>query len=511
MKGNITKQFILALESWLCPWCFIPLPPRPGSHIDSPKNELLIVDEPIISSNDLQKLSDSIIKTVTQKIENIELNLSNYNQNVLELKEMSNKLCHHQINYSQNNVPSKPSQLAPNVNEPLPHTTNNSHSEAYIDEDKEKFLDAESCATLKDYFENCEFTPENGRSVISFGEHYRYNGSKSQPCQLPEIINSVIDKINNNFDLKGDTKVNSCLVNQFSGPGSYLNEHSDDEMNIHPESNIFTISLGEARTITFREMSSGSKFEHKPPSGSLYTMTRKSQNYFKHQICQDEQFHGIRYSLRFRAVHWRYGNSTCIVGDSNTKNLMFGSERGTFGVATPGEKFFTPTVEKINPHNCVGYNNVVIMCGINDIKIDSVRSQSDIRIIFNLLKSKIDNISKLNPRAKIFICPIIPTKLRELNKKALFLNHLIFSDLVMCDFGVSVVHGFDEFVDPADGLLSRNLSRPHMHDALHLNSNGTKSLAEKIKTSIFQRKKGGSRTNSDRNYAEVVQQGLRPP
>ena len=82
---------------------------------------------------------------------------------------------------------------------------------------------------------------------------------------------------------------------------------------------------------------------------------------------------------------------------------------------------------------------------------------------------------------------------------------------LMCDFGVSVIHGFDEFVDPADGLLSRNLSRPHMHDVLHLNYNGTKSLAEKIKTSIFQRKKGGSRMNSDRNYAKVVQQGLRPP
>ena len=73
-------------------------------------------------------------------------------------------------------------------------------------------------------------------------------------------------------------------------------------------------------------------------------MTRKSQNYFKHQICQDEQFRGIRYSLTFRAVHWRYWNSNCIVGGWNTENLMFGTERGTFGVATPGEKFFSPTL-----------------------------------------------------------------------------------------------------------------------------------------------------------------------
>ena len=33
----------------------------------------------------------------------------------------------------------------------------------------------------------------------------------------------------------------------------------------------------------------------------------------------------------FRVVHWRYRNSTCILGDTNTKYLMFGSEPGTFG------------------------------------------------------------------------------------------------------------------------------------------------------------------------------------
>ena len=86
----------------------------------------------------------------------------------------------------------------------------------------------------------------------------------------------------------------------------------------------------------------------------------------------------------------------------------------------------------------------------------------------------------LNRMAKIFVCPILPTKSRELNKKAILFNRLIFDDLVMCNFGVSVVHGFDEFVDPTEGLLSRDLSRPHMHDLLHLNSKGTKSLADKI-------------------------------
>ena len=178
--------------------------------------------------------------------------------------------------------------------------------------------------------------------------------------------------------------------------------------------------------------------------------------------------------------------------------------------STPGKKFFAPTIDQINPHNCVGYNNIVIMCGINNVKLDTVRNQSDICNVYNILKRKIECISKLNRKAKIFICSILPTKSRELNNKAISFNNLIFKDLVMCNYRVSVVHGFNEFVSPSDGLLSRAFSRPQMYDILHLNSNGTKSLAKKIKNSIFQRKKAGSRVISDRTFSNAVQQGSRP-
>ena len=200
------------------------------------------------------------------------------------------------------------------------------------------------------------------------------------------ILSTVVDKLNNQFNLDGDLKINSCVVNRFSGADSKLNEHLDDEMNIHPESSIFTISLGDARTVTFRELSSGAKYEHTPSNGSLYSMTRKSQNYFKHEVRADEQFDDhVRYSLTFRVVHWHYWNSTCIIGDSNTRSLMFGTDRGCFGPSTPGKKFFAPVIEEINPHDCVAYNNVVIMCGINHIKLRSIRNQGNVQNVYNLL------------------------------------------------------------------------------------------------------------------------------
>ena len=150
------------------------------------------------------------------------------------------------------------------------------------------------------------------------------------------------------------------------------------------------------------------------------------------------------------------------------------------------------------------------MCGINNIKLKSIRNQSDVQNVYNTLKCKIESISKLNSKAKIFVCPILPTKSRELNHKALYFNKLIFNDLVMCNYKVSVVHGFNDFVDPTDTLLSREYAKPHLNDLLHLNEKGVKLLARNIKTSIFQRKKLGSRTSSGRPYSDAVQRGSAP-
>ena len=494
LKGA-PEKLITSLELWLCPWCFVTPVPKPQSYFSE---SVIEADGTAIYnfSKEFQNLSNSVTKTVNKKFEELTKKLEKLEPQLKSdtMTELNND---HDLDFNNSGKLAQPSSC-------------DAHGECYINEISEQFLDENSCNELKTFFETCEFTPEKGHSVISFGESYRYNGSKSEPNEIPPILTSVIDKINGKFELEGNLKINSCLVNKFSGPETLINEHSDDERNIHPESSIFTISLGDARTITFRELSSSKTFEHTPKNGSIYSMTLKSQYYFKHQIFRDEQFSGTRYSLTFRVVSWRNWNSTCIVGDSNTGHLAFGTEAGTFGPATPGKKFFAPTIDKINPHDCIGYSNVVVMCGINNIKVTTVRNQTDIRTIYNVFKSKIESISKLNRKAKIFICPILPTKSHELNKKALFFNRLIFNDLVMCNYGVSTVHGFDEFVDSADGLLSRNLSRPHMNDILHLNSKGTKTLAEKIKTSIFQRKKSGSRAISGRTYSSMLQQGLRP-
>ena len=81
----------------------------------------------------------------------------------------------------------------------------------------------------------------------------------------------------------------------------------------------------------------------------------------------------------------------------------------------------------------------------------------------------------------MYVCPILPTNLVNINRRAVCFNGLIFNKLVSSNFGVTVVNGFDSFLDD-EGLLNQNLSkRP---DFLHLNWKGSAQLAKLIKYNL---------------------------
>ena len=78
---------------------------------------------------------------------------------------------------------------------------------------------------------------------------------------------------------------------------------------------------------------------------------------------------GTRFSLTFRSLNPKNHNATCIIGDSNTSRLKFGSDpRQSFGDSLPGKQVYAPVVDEINPLDCAGYRNVVLLCGINDLR-----------------------------------------------------------------------------------------------------------------------------------------------
>ena len=160
----------------------------------------------------------------------------------------------------------------------------------------------------------------------------------------------------------------------------------------------------------------------------------------------------------------------------------------------PGQKFWAPKINDIDPKLCCSYNNVVVLCGINDIRSPSVNHPHDVHSLYNQLKCKVKDIKSLNPKCNLFVCPLLPTKSSELNKKVNCFNERIFNDLTKLNLGVQCVSGFDRFADHTGVLvseLSRTFDRFNNRDMLHLNETGARVLAGLLKRSIFLRLNGG--------------------
>ena len=398
-----------------------------------------------------------------------------------------------------------------------------SHKEKPVAWSKDDFIDSpmeeELTACLESFKD--QFKAEGGRLCLSFGEQYRYAGSQSSssPQTIPPVLQKLIDKVNSELCLDGAPQMNSCLVNYFNGQDSSLPEHSDDERSIHPESSIHTVSLGSSCTVSFAAKHSDERYEHPCKSRSIYSMTRRSQEFYKHHIDSGSiSCDGPRYSITLRSVNFRNRNATCIIGDSNTGGLKFGTDsKKSFGQWLPGKQFYAPVISQIDPCVSSGYTNVVLHCGINDLKKDSVKNLADIRCIFDSYVNKIECIQAVNPRAHVYVCPPLPTKRADLNKKSIYFNRLICTELLPSNFGVTFVDGFDGFLDGAGLLnqqLSRNVDKNQRPDYLHLNWRGVAKLGVLIRNTVLLRMNGGhdrrkrSPTRAgEQSYRDVLMRG----
>ena len=272
--------------------------------------------------------------------------------------------------------------------------------------------------------------------------------------------------------------------------------------------------MGKEATVKLTDIHNGSVSEHRAVSGSLYSMTRRSQGLFKHAIGKDASWEESdeRISLTFRSLHWRNNNSTVVIGDSNTLGLKFAtfgktasspsaSYNGTFGNAMPGKQVEAYTVEELDAVKCVGFNNIVVHCGINSIRGSSIASDEDVKAVYIKFKSKIYQIMEANKRSRVYVCTLLPTKLNECKSKVLYFNKLILEDLQNSFGNIRIINIFSQFCD-VRGLLATNLSRDfNKHgepDYLHLDERGLRVLSIKIKQAIFYSKRKEESTGSAR-------------
>ena len=151
------------------------------------------------------------------------------------------------------------------------------------------------------------------------------------------------------------------------------------------------------------------------------------------------------------------------------------------------------------------------MVGTNDLKLDCISTDDHIRDLYKQYKTKISLIRQHNKNCKLFVCPVLPTRSLSINRKVFAFNRYIYDDLVRSNLKVSVVEGFQSFLDYQSNTLSSDTASTKSGDILHLNKRGTSILVVCIKRAIFGAKtKGGSRIGR-RSYSNALRNGPLDP
>ena len=526
LKGDKLTQEALdsILKHWQCPWCFVvPFPCPKGHKAEKTKlsldsitnaNEFLTTVVGSLETMVDTKLSE-VLRVNAETVEAIGKQLESLSSEISNFKNSSNPSNITPL-ISQVPIPTHQFPPQPPVSQIEVENSPISHNLSHIEDFVENFITAEEEEEVITLLNNESFVNEGNRGVVQYGEHYKYMGSKTKPKTFPEPIKKIMDALNQSISEKHRDKrfhytLNSCLVNKYQGNSSTLPEHSDDEGDICPWSSIFTVSVGSTRTVVFRDKVNNQETPLHCAGRSMYEMSRISQNFIKHQIKAQPEVENspqVRYSLTFRAVHWANFNSTILIGDSNFGKIQFGVGAGKIGQATPGLRTFAATVDDIEPLSCSPFRNIVVMVGTNNLKNDM--TDPEIRDLYKSYKLKIIQMRHLNPKAKILVCPVLPTKSSVINKRIFKFNNYICNDLMQSDLKILFVEGFIDFLDKQSHLLRNDLAVGDANDILHINhTKGVRLLVKLIKQTIFNAKK--SKTVDMRTYANVTRGGPANP
>lgn len=136
------------------------------------------------------------------------------------------------------------------------------------------------------------------RKTASFGKAYNYSQIAYQyQAFLPEL-EEIIEKL---VPVIG-FKPNNCLINYYLDGKSKMGYHSDQIDILEPETGIAIVSLGETRTLKFRNIANPEEYlSYDLLSGSLIYMTQEIQQQWQLAIPKSNTENG-RISLTFREM-----------------------------------------------------------------------------------------------------------------------------------------------------------------------------------------------------------------
>ena len=157
----------------------------------------------------------------------------------------------------------------------------------------------------QDVCKDAAFRKIGSRQVDYYGHlEYRYGRIVHAPKNYPDnatidyIISAIATALNDPTFNKDNV---TCLITIYADGTCIIPYHSDDEASIVGD--IITVNLGATRDLVFRSITGPVKQEsHVLEHGTVYSMTRESQNYWEHGIPAQPSITDCRVSLTFRRL-----------------------------------------------------------------------------------------------------------------------------------------------------------------------------------------------------------------
>lgn len=150
-------------------------------------------------------------------------------------------------------------------------------------------------------FENCKNKIDWNKSMKSrftanFGAVYTYS-NEEVTTSIPSYLKGVVNVVNR---VVGYTN-NNVLVNYYYEGGSKMGFHSDDVSQLEDETGVLILSLGDTRTMQFKNKEDKSiTFDISLRHNSLVYMSKQLQNDWLHAVLPSIDESNQRMSITFR-------------------------------------------------------------------------------------------------------------------------------------------------------------------------------------------------------------------
>lgn len=132
----------------------------------------------------------------------------------------------------------------------------------------------------------------------AYGKNYRYTGSKNNALPISSHLQPFLawskDKI--------DSRLNGLLLNWYDGAQShYIGAHRDDTRDLHRDSPIVTISLGQERVFRMRPWKQKGYKDLTVRHGDVVVVPWDTNKRWTHEVPHFKKYGGKRVSITLRA------------------------------------------------------------------------------------------------------------------------------------------------------------------------------------------------------------------